>query len=117
MFAVEMTHKFGWHSLGIKTDSSYVDLMVKNKSHNVPWKIRNKWIRALRYVTDLNVHISHIYREGTLNKSTFNNIKLNFLSSKAWVLGSIEKINKLVIGCMHNSQDDLIALNNIGAKG
>ena len=46
--AMEIANEFGWNDLWLKTDSSYVVLHVKNNSHRVPWKFRNRWIRALQ---------------------------------------------------------------------
>ena len=64
MFAMKIAHNFGWNSLWLEIDSSYVVLLVQNNSHKVPWHFRCKWMRALQYAKKLNVRISHIYREG-----------------------------------------------------
>ena len=64
MIAMEIAEKFGWNTLWLETDSTYVVLLVKNNSQKVPWRFRSRWIRALQFARKNNVRISHIYREG-----------------------------------------------------
>ena len=69
IMALEFAHKFGWSNLWVETISIYVVLLFKKQSHRVPWEIRNRWIRALKYVTKLNAIVSHVFREGNCDQS------------------------------------------------
>ena len=62
IMALEFAHKFGWSNLWVETDSVYVVLLFKKQSHHVPWDIRNRWIRALKYTIELNARISYVFR-------------------------------------------------------
>ena len=62
--AIEIAKKFNWSPLWIESDSAYVVTLFSTNSFNVPWEIRNRWSKALSDAKSLNVHVSHIYREG-----------------------------------------------------
>ena len=64
ILAVEIAHKFNWQNLWVETDSMLVCWLFRTDSSHVPWKIRNRWIRAVHRARLLNVRVSHIYREG-----------------------------------------------------
>ena len=62
--AIEIAKKFNWSPLWIETDSSYVVSIFLTGSLKVPWEVRSRWSIALSDAKNLQVHVSHIYREG-----------------------------------------------------
>jgi ribonuclease HI len=63
MRAIEMAFEHNWLNLWIETDSSIAVLAFKSISI-VPWAIRNRWLNCLLLTVNMNVIITHIYREG-----------------------------------------------------
>ena len=76
MIAMKIACQFGWNSLWLETDSTFVVLLVKNNSYKVPWRFRYRWIRALQYARKHNVRISHIYREITVLLTSLSQYQL-----------------------------------------
>ena len=55
VIAMEIAYYFGWNSLWVEADSSYVVLLIKNNSHKVPWRFRCRWIKAFQFAKNLKV--------------------------------------------------------------
>lgn len=55
----------GWLSLWIETDSMLV-VGYFNKPTSIPWRFTTRWANCLHITSQMNVRISHIYREGNL---------------------------------------------------
>ena len=64
IMAIEIAKKFNWSPLWIETDSSYVVSIFLTGSLKVPWEVRSRWSIALSDAKNLQVHVSHIFREG-----------------------------------------------------
>ena len=64
ILAIEAASKFNWNNLWVETDSSLLVWLFKAESQNVPWRIRNRWVKALHQAKLRNVIISHTFREG-----------------------------------------------------
>ncbi|KAL8494368.1 hypothetical protein ACS0TY_025253 [Phlomoides rotata] len=58
LFAIELAHDKGWSNIWLESDSTYVVYILKLSSPEISWRL----MRQLR--PNLNMVISHIYREG-----------------------------------------------------
>ena len=64
ILAIEFAYKFKWKNLWVETDSTYIVALFKDSTISMPWELRNRWSRAIRYANELKTHIFHIFREG-----------------------------------------------------
>ena len=64
ILTIKATFKYNWKNIWAKTDSALLVWLFKNKIESLLWKIKNRWIRPLNMTKQLNVIVSHIYREG-----------------------------------------------------
>ena len=94
IMALEFAHQFDWNNLWVETDSSYVALLFKNQSHQVPWVFRNRWIRALKYAKELNTRVSHTFREGNCVADKLAALALAS-ETRMWWNGAPENIKRL----------------------
>ena len=37
--------------------------LFKDSTISMPWELRNRWSRTIRYANELNTHVSHIFRQ------------------------------------------------------
>ncbi|CAJ2661751.1 unnamed protein product [Trifolium pratense] len=65
MSAIEIAHRFHWNQLWIETDSSLVVKAFKNDAL-IPWKLRNRWSNCNCPLRNMNVIVSHVFREEIL---------------------------------------------------
>ncbi|PRQ53570.1 putative ribonuclease H-like domain, reverse transcriptase zinc-binding domain-containing protein [Rosa chinensis] len=63
MAVVKVARDRNWFPLWLETDSMLVMHYLKNPSR-VPWRLRTRWKNCVASISQLQVHISHIYREG-----------------------------------------------------
>jgi ribonuclease HI len=61
--AIETTVNKGWSHIWLESDSMRV-VMIFSSSKVVPWPLRNKWDSCLGKIFNMNIFVSHIYREG-----------------------------------------------------
>lgn len=61
--AIKEARLRGWLSLWIETDSLLV-IHYFNKPLSIPWRLSTLWINCLHLTRQMNVRITHIYREG-----------------------------------------------------
>jgi hypothetical protein len=52
----------GYTSLWLETDTQLVWLALKSFV-SVPWTLRNRWLNCLVFVGNINLNLSHVYRE------------------------------------------------------
>lgn len=64
ILAVEYACYFNWNNLWIESDSSYVVHLLLHRSIDVPWSLKAYWSHCLASLSCLNIHVSHVYREG-----------------------------------------------------
>jgi len=83
MRAIEMAHLKHWSNLWLETDSKLVVLAFSNESI-VPWSLRNRWYNCKKLMLNMNILISHIYREENQCADSLANIGL---SSQGLFLG------------------------------
>ena len=61
--AINIACARSWFPLWIETDSMLL-LHYFKYPHTVPWRLRPLWHNCMRRIRQLQVHVSHIYREG-----------------------------------------------------
>lgn len=77
--AVREARLRGWFSLWIETDSMLV-IHYFNKPLSIPWRLSTRWINCLHLTRQMNVRITHIFREGNLpfsnNRTLFSRLQI-----------------------------------------
>ena len=84
ILAVEKAKEFGWVNLWVESDSLYVVNLFRDKSNKIPWKFKNRWMRALSFASQIRVVVSHIYREGNAVADKLANTAANSQASTWW---------------------------------
>ena len=64
VIAIEKASEWNWSNLWVETDSTYLVHLFNSGVGRIPWRFRNRWLRAVKMASNMNVTISHIYREG-----------------------------------------------------
>ncbi|KAL8480976.1 hypothetical protein ACS0TY_027491 [Phlomoides rotata] len=64
LYAIELVHDKGWSNIWLESDSSYVVHILKSSHFEIPWRLLARWHRVRRLRPNLNMVVSHIYREG-----------------------------------------------------
>jgi ribonuclease HI len=82
--AIEVAHQMNWKNLWIETDSVLVVLAFKNPNLHVAWSLRNRWNNALVLLRQMNLIVSHIFREGNQVADCLANYGLSLSSIKFW---------------------------------
>ncbi|KAL8463631.1 hypothetical protein ACS0TY_034328 [Phlomoides rotata] len=62
--AIEIAYEKGWLNLWLESDSTYVVNVLRNRQSIVPWRLLGRWHRIRRMLGDLQLVVSHIFREG-----------------------------------------------------
>ncbi|KAL8508541.1 hypothetical protein ACS0TY_018966 [Phlomoides rotata] len=62
--AVEIAFDKHWLHLWLETDSIYVVNILKRHTSLVPWRLLGQWHRVRRMMGDMQIVVSHIFREG-----------------------------------------------------
>ncbi|KAL8509015.1 hypothetical protein ACS0TY_016271 [Phlomoides rotata] len=62
--AVEIAFDKHWLHLWLETDSIYVVNILKHHTSLVPWRLLGQWHRVRRMMGDMQIVVSHIFREG-----------------------------------------------------
>jgi len=83
MKAIEIVAEQGWRNLWIESDSLLVVLAFKKKSL-VPWKTSNHWKNCLDLCKNMNVFISHVYREDNSCANALANLGLTIANYTFW---------------------------------
>ncbi|KAL8508361.1 hypothetical protein ACS0TY_018826 [Phlomoides rotata] len=66
LYAIELAHDRGWTNIWLESDSSYVPHILKSSNPDVPWRLLARWHRVRWLKSDMNMVVSHIYREGNV---------------------------------------------------
>ena len=64
MLAIEKAYEVNWHNIWIETDSSYVVNLFNRGIGKVSCRFHSRWARAVYRAKELNIIVSHIFREG-----------------------------------------------------
>jgi len=75
MHAIEIAHNNGWLHLWLETDSLLVLPAFKSVSI-VPWRLRNRWDNCMTLAGNINLIVTHIFREGNCCAAKLVNIGL-----------------------------------------
>ena len=62
--AINFAWQNGWHRLWLESDSSYVVQLLSSRFEQVPWRIRQAWLRCIYQISNMEFQVSHIFREG-----------------------------------------------------
>ncbi|XP_057811625.1 uncharacterized protein LOC131025856 [Salvia miltiorrhiza] len=86
--AISIAHNRGWFSLWVEADSEYVVRLLQARSMDVPWRFMGLWKQAIMKISDFNLQVLHIYREG--NRAA--DIMANQDREEGWWPFAIEEI-------------------------
>ena len=64
VIAIGKASEWNWSNLWVETDFMYLVHLFNSRVGRIPWRFRNRWLRAVKMASNMNVTISHIYREG-----------------------------------------------------
>ncbi|XP_057791344.1 uncharacterized protein LOC131008487 [Salvia miltiorrhiza] len=62
--AIQIAFYKNWRYLWIESDSTYIVNLLHSRSLNVPWRFAARWREVLVLLSEFNLHITHIFREG-----------------------------------------------------
>ncbi|KAK2429235.1 hypothetical protein QL285_027690 [Trifolium repens] len=82
--AVEIAWEKGWLNLWLETDSSLVVSTFNKSNNSVAWSLRNRWRNVHIRLKDMNIMVSHIYREGNKVADTLANYGLTSPALTTW---------------------------------
>jgi hypothetical protein len=68
----------------LESDSALVVLAFNNPSKHVAWQLRNRWKNVMFMASQMNLIVSHIYREGNQVADLLANYGLNLTSFVFW---------------------------------
>ena len=71
--AIELAWVQDWHHLWLETDSTYIVHLLYTHSMEVPWPFKVAWANCLWRVRRMNIHFTHIFREGNRVADIFAN--------------------------------------------
>lgn len=64
ILSIEAAAARNWNHLWLECDSIYVIGLLKSEYVDVPWSYRNRWLNVLLRLKNMNLVVSHIFREG-----------------------------------------------------
>jgi ribonuclease HI len=105
--AIEIAYQNNWNNLWLETDSELVVKAFKNHTL-IPWPLKNRWLNCLLVSTNMNILVSHIYREGNECADVLANLGLGLLNFSFWndvpqpVFDSLAR-NKMGLPCFRFS--------------
>ncbi|KAL8485527.1 hypothetical protein ACS0TY_027713 [Phlomoides rotata] len=62
--AIEMAYDKNWRNIWLECDSVYVVSVLKTHDSAVPWRLLAQWHMIHKLIGELQLVVSHIYREG-----------------------------------------------------
>ncbi|MCI24603.1 ribonuclease H protein, partial [Trifolium medium] len=81
--AIELASQHNWHNLWLESDSALVVIAFKNDTM-IPWALRNRWFNAKLLMRNMNVIVTHIYREGNDYADILGYLALDSLLLRVW---------------------------------
>ena len=67
----------------IESDSLYVVCLLLFRSSLVPWCVRKEWEGCLCFLDDMQLHVSHVFREGNVVADRLSSMAIS-LSVATW---------------------------------
>ncbi|KAL8508341.1 hypothetical protein ACS0TY_018804 [Phlomoides rotata] len=62
--AIALAHDKHWTSIWLESDSLYVVNFLMTRPLIVPWRLLGQWHKTRRLMDDMQIMVSHIFREG-----------------------------------------------------
>jgi ribonuclease HI len=84
MRAIEIAFQNHWNHLWIESDSLYVVSAFNHPEKQVAWSLSNRWRNTIFMATQMNVIVTHIYREGNKDADLLANHGLSIPSIVFW---------------------------------
>jgi ribonuclease HI len=84
MRAIELADQYQWSNLWLECDSALVVNAFTNH-HLIPWKLRNRWENCLNLTSNMNLLVTHVYREGNGCVNALANYGLNVNVLTVWL--------------------------------
>lgn len=66
LLGIEIARSMKWRRLWIESDSQVSISIVNQKSDNIPWRLKTRWVNCLAILNQMEFQCSHVYREGNL---------------------------------------------------
>ncbi|XP_019427135.1 PREDICTED: uncharacterized protein LOC109335456 [Lupinus angustifolius] len=83
IIVVQVTYSKGWYLIWLECDStSVVEIFMGSKP--VPWKLSNLMNKCMNTMLDMQVKVSHIFREGNACADKLANFAVNSRSDSWW---------------------------------
>lgn len=57
-------HASGWTNIWLESDSEFAVKVLRSSSESIPWRIKSCWEKYAKIRPNINVFVTHIYREG-----------------------------------------------------
>jgi ribonuclease HI len=83
--AIEIASQHNWSNLWLELDSALVVLAFK-KNTLIPWALRNRWFNVQLLMRNMNVIVTHIYREKNECADYLANIGLGLVHFTFWTV-------------------------------
>jgi hypothetical protein len=83
ILAIECAYVRNWKQLWIESDSKLAILAYRNQKI-IPWQLQNRWSNCLLKIIDMDVIVSHVYREGNSIVDKLSKLGLNVNDFTWW---------------------------------
>ena len=81
---MEKVKEFERRNLWIESDFAYVVNLFKKNSSKILWKLQNRWHRVIKFASEINVVVSHTFREGNAVADKLANLATSRQQSMWW---------------------------------
>ena len=82
--ATDLAWHKGWRNLWVELDSLTVVNCVQASEFEPPWVYHTLWSNCKNQIQDMNIHVSHIFREGNQAADKLAKMGLDHSSLKWW---------------------------------
>jgi ribonuclease HI len=83
ILAIECAFEKNWSHLWIESDSKLAILAFKNTSI-IPWQLKNRWSNCMIKIRDMQIIVSHVFREGNFVADKLANLGLSVNEFTWW---------------------------------
>ncbi|KAK2441664.1 hypothetical protein QL285_012933 [Trifolium repens] len=90
ILAIECAYVGNWKQLWIESDSKLAILAYRNQKI-IHWQLQNRWSNCLLKIIDMNVIVSHVYKEGNSFADKLSKLGLN-VNDFTWWSSSLSSI-------------------------
>ncbi|KAK3229688.1 hypothetical protein Dsin_001569 [Dipteronia sinensis] len=82
--AINLAWQNGWHQIWLESDSSYMVHLLAPRFEQVLWRIRQAWQHCIYQISNMEFHVSHIFREGNQVADAFSKHALGLAVDSWW---------------------------------